>query len=143
MAYDRERVCNFWFRFIRLRTLQQGMFRDMFSRHADKAAAARVEALPRAVGEKMLLDLHRYDVTRWTAALGCLRVPVLALQTTYANEKRERTSLRQGQSSPYLDMLRTAVPGATVEIIEDTGHFPQLEQPALTNAAFDRFLAIL
>lgn len=129
------------------RTLQRGMFRDMFSSNVDPATAARVvaraEAMTSAVGEKMLLDLQRYDVTRWTAALGCLRVPVLALQTTYANEKRERKSLRQGQSSPYLDMLREAVPDASVEIIEDTGHFPQFEQPALTNAAFDRFLAAL
>lgn len=128
-------------------TLQRGMFRDMFSPHVEPATASRVvaraEAMSRAVGEKMLLDLQRYDVTRWTASLGCLRVPVLALQTTYANERRERKSLRLGQSSPYLDMLRDAVPDATVEIIEDTGHFPQLEQPALTNAAFDRFLASL
>jgi len=128
-------------------TLQRGMFRDMFSPHADPSTTSRVvaraQALPRAIGEKMLLDLQRYDVTRWTASLGCLRVPVLALQTTYANEKRERKSLRQGQSSLYLDMLLGAVPGVTVEIIEDTGHFPQLEQPARTNAILDRFLASL
>ena len=89
----------------------------------------------------MLTDLQRYDTRRLTASLGCLRVPVMAIQTTYSNEKRERTSMRRGQTSPYLDMLRAAVPSARIEIIEDTGHFPQLDQPARTNALLDDFLA--
>lgn len=124
--------------------MTRGMFVDMFGPKADPATrdrvVARAIAMPRAVGETMLLDLQRYDVTRWTASLSCLRIPVLAIQTTYANEKRERLSLRQGQSSPYLDMLRQAVPSARVEIIEGTGHFPQLEEPARTNALLDGFL---
>jgi len=28
-----------------------------------------------------------------------------------------------------------------IEIIEDTGHFPQLDEPARTNALIDSFLA--
>lgn len=125
-------------------TLTRGMFEDMFTAKIDPVVARRVidraVALPRPIGETMLLDLQRYDVTRWTASLACLRVPVLALQTTYANEKRERKSLTPGQSSPYLDMLRQAVPAASIEIIEATGHFPQLEEAARTNAALAGFL---
>jgi pimeloyl-ACP methyl ester carboxylesterase len=122
-----------------------GMFRDMFHAKADRgiaaAVAARVQRLPHAVGEKMLLDLQRYDTMRQTTSLGCLRVPVMAIQTTYANEKRERKSLQAGQTTPYLDMLRGAVPSARIEVIEETGHFPQLEEPARTNALLDSFLA--
>lgn len=128
-------------------TLTEGMFQDMFAAKADPSTASRViaraKAMPRDVGEKMLLDLQRYDVTRWTASLGCLAgltVPVLAIQTTYANERRERMSLRRGQASPYLDMLRRAIPDVSVTIIEDTGHFPQLEEPGQTNAMLDAFL---
>lgn len=124
--------------------LTRGMFEDMFTAKIDPAVARRVidraVALPRPIGETMLLDLQRYDVTRWSASLSCLRVPVMALQTTYANEKRERKSLAPGQDSPYLDMLRQAVPEVSVEIIEATGHFPQLEEPARTNAALAGFL---
>jgi pimeloyl-ACP methyl ester carboxylesterase len=120
------------------------MFQDMFTARIDPVVARRiidrVFALPRPIGETVLLDLQRYDVTRWSASLGCLRVPVLALQTTYANEKRERKSLQPGQSSPYLDMLRQAVPAAVIEIIADTGHFPQFEEPARTNAALEAFV---
>jgi pimeloyl-ACP methyl ester carboxylesterase len=122
-----------------------GMFRDMFHAKADRAVvaavAARVQRLPREVGEKMMLDLQRYDKWRLTASYGCLRVPVMAIQTTYTNEKRERKSLQAGQTTPYLEMLRGAVPSARIEVIEETGHFPQLEEPARTNALLDSFLA--
>jgi hypothetical protein len=54
-----------------------------------------------------------------------LRVPVMAVQTTYSNEKRERQLMSTGQSTSYLDMLRTRVPSIRIEIIENTGHFPR------------------
>jgi pimeloyl-ACP methyl ester carboxylesterase len=126
-------------------TMVQGLFREMFHAKADRAVAdavvARAQRLSREVGEKMLQDLQRYDTWRLTASLGCLRVPVMAIQTTYANEKRERKWLRPGQTTPYLEMLRGAIPSVRVEIIEQTGHFPQLEEPARTNVALDSFLA--
>ena len=58
-------------------------------------------------------------------------------------QKRERGSMRKGQTSPYLNMLRAAVPAARVEIIEDTGHFPQLDESAQTNALIDSFVGPL
>src|SRR4051794_33411569 len=107
-------------------TMVQGMFRDMFHAKADRtvaaAVAARVQRLPRTIGMKMLMDLQRYDTARLTASLGCLHVPVMAIQTTYTNEKRERRSLQAKQTTPYLDMLRGALPSVRIEIIEETGH---------------------
>lgn len=129
------------------RTLVQGMFRDMATPKSDPAVVAaiadRVGRLPRAVGEKMLSDMQRYDVGRLSASLACLRVPVMAVQTTYSNEKRERRTMTQGQTTPYLDMLRSAVPSIRVEIIENTGHFPQLDEADRTNAVLGDFLASL
>ena len=49
----------------------------------------RAECLPRSLGEKLLLDLLRYDVGRLTTSLADLRVPAMAVQT-YSNEQRER-----------------------------------------------------
>ena len=122
-----------------------GMFREMFHEKADRAiasaVAARVQRLPHTIGEKMLLDLQRYDAVRLAASYGCLRMPVMAIQTTYTNEKRERKSLHVGQSTPYLQMLRDAIPSVRIEVIEETGHFPQLEEPTRTNALLDSFLA--
>lgn len=126
-------------------SMTESIFRQMFHAKADKAMAAgvvdRAKRLARDVGETMMLDMQRYDAWRLTASYGCLTMPVMAIQTTYSNEKRERKSLQIGQSTPYLEMLRGAAPSARIEVIEETGHFPQLEEPARTNALLDSFLA--
>ncbi len=129
------------------RAMVKALFADMFTAKSDRAAVAevtsRAERLPPAIGEKMLLDMQRYDVGRLGAALAGLRVPVMVLQTTYSNERRERLALRQGQTTPYLDMVLGNIPSARIEIIPDTGHFPQLDESARTNALIDSFLADL
>src|ERR1700722_707207 len=124
-----------------------GLFRDMVGARSDKAVAAaiieRAARLPWPVGEKMLNDMLRYDVWRLTASLASVRVPVMALQTTYSNERRERVSMRSGQTTPYIDMLRENVAAVRIDVIEDTGHFPQIEESARTNALIERFVASL
>lgn len=125
-------------------TMIEATFRDMFHAKADRAVVAavinRAQRLPRAVGETMLRDLARYDIWRLAPSYGSLRVPVMALQATYTNERRERQSLRAGQTTPYLEMLRSTIPSVRIEVIEDTGHFPQLEEPRRTNALLDDFI---
>jgi pimeloyl-ACP methyl ester carboxylesterase len=124
-----------------------GFFRDMFTPKSNPAIAAavieRAGRLPLPIGEKVLTDLVRYDVGRFETSLAALQVSVMALQTTYSNERRERSTMQPGQSSPYLDMFRARVPSGRVEIIENTGHFPQLDESARTNALIDSFLAKL
>jgi pimeloyl-ACP methyl ester carboxylesterase len=126
-------------------TLVNALFVDMFTAKSARPVVTsiveRASRLPRPVGEKMLTDIVRYDVGRLATSLAGLRVPVMALQTTYSNEKRERATMREGQSTPYLDMLRASVPSARVEVIPDTGHFPQIDESARTNALIDSFLA--
>lgn len=128
-------------------TTVSALFNDMFTANSDAAVVAsvmqRARRLPRSVGEKMLIDLLRYDVGRLPASLAALRVPVMVLQTTFSNEKRERRTMREGQTTPYLDMLRASVPSARIEIIADTGHFPQLDASERTNELISRFLADL
>jgi len=125
-------------------TLTESIFRQMFTARSDSAVAAaviaRARSLPQPIGEKMLADMQRYDVHRLAASLASLRVPVMALQCTYSNEKRERQTMRAGQDTPYLDMVRANVPSARVEIIPDTGHFPQLDAAAETNALIEGFV---
>lgn len=127
--------------------LTERMFRDMFTAKSDTGTATsvveRAMRTPREVGEKMLLDLPRYDANRLATALAELRVPVLAVQATYANEKRERRSLSKGQTTPFLDMLRARIPTIRVEVIADTGHFPQIDEAAQVNTLLDSFIASL
>jgi pimeloyl-ACP methyl ester carboxylesterase len=128
-------------------SFSDALFNDMFTAKSDAAVVAAVVArakrFPRQIGEKMLADLVHYDVGRLSASLASPRVPVMALQATYSNERRERMTMREGQSSPYLDMPRARVPSVRVEIIADTGHFPQLDAVERTNALIDDFLASL
>lgn len=128
-------------------TLTERWFTEMFTAKSNPAVAAsvieRAKSLPRAIGEKVMADLVRYDVTRLATSLADVRVPLLAIQATYSNEKRERRPLNKGQSTPFLDMLRSRVPSARIEIIADTGHFPQIDEPAQVNALLDSFLAVL
>ena len=122
-------------------------FEDMFTSKSDPAVAAsvveRARRLPREIGERVLLDLVRYDVARLVTAIGNLRVPVMAMQSTYSNEKRERRSMSAGRTTPYLDMLHTLIPSVRIEIIPDTGHFPQIDQAVQTNVVLDSFVDTL
>jgi pimeloyl-ACP methyl ester carboxylesterase len=127
--------------------LARRWFTEMFTAKSDTAVAAstveRAVRLPRAIGEKVILDLLRYDVGRLTTSLSELRVPVMAIQTTFSNARRERRPLAKDQTTPYLELLRAHVPGVHIEIIPDAGHFPQLDQPEQTNALIENFIAAL
>jgi pimeloyl-ACP methyl ester carboxylesterase len=128
-------------------TLIDTWFKDMFTAKSDAAIVAsvidRAGRLPRSIGERLMTDALRYDVGRLTASLATLRVPVMGIQTTYSNERRERRSMSKGQTSPYLDTLRTCISSVRIEIIVDTGHFPQIDESAQTNALLDSFLTAL
>jgi pimeloyl-ACP methyl ester carboxylesterase len=122
-------------------------FQEMFTERSNPITVAsvlnRAGSLPRSIGERLLMDMLRYDASQLATALANLRMPILAIQTTYSNEKRERQSMIKGQTTPYLDMLRTTIPSVRIEIIENTGHFPQIDQAGQTNALLDQFLATL
>jgi pimeloyl-ACP methyl ester carboxylesterase len=69
--------------------------------------------------------------------------PLLVLQTTFINDQRERTSMAAGQTTPYLEFIRTIVPGANIEVLAGLGHFPQIETPTEINKVLANFIATL
>jgi pimeloyl-ACP methyl ester carboxylesterase len=74
-------------------------------------------------------------------AFDALRAPVLAIQSTTRNAQLQRAPLKRGDSSPWIDYLRSR--GARVEIVPDTGHFTQLEAPDTVNRLIADFLRTL
>ena len=66
---------------------------------------------------------------------------MLVLQSTYSDAQRNRHSMKKGQTTPYTEMVRARVSGAKFDVVENVGHFPQLDAPAETNAAIAAFLA--
>ena len=125
--------------------LVRGLFEQMFTSRSDSATVAaaveRALMLSEDVGQALLLSLVRYDVERLVSVLQRTTKPLLVLQTTFVNEMRQRATLRPGQTTPYLDLIRATVPAARIEVLCDVGHFPQLDAPADTNHVLERFLA--
>jgi pimeloyl-ACP methyl ester carboxylesterase len=119
------------------------LFAAMFSPAYDKAKAefliARAVAMPADIAAPLFADISRWDAERMDAAFASLSVPLMLIQTTYQDERRQRRSLEQGQSTPYLDYVKATVPSARIEVIPGTGHFPQLETPAVVSTLLDDF----
>jgi pimeloyl-ACP methyl ester carboxylesterase len=119
------------------------LFAAMFSPRYDAAKAQplieRAAALRPELGTALFADIGRWDSENLDTVLGKLHVPLMVVQTTYQDEKRQRRSLAKGQSSPFLDYVRSKVPAARIEVIPDIGHFPQLEAPEALNGLLDSF----
>jgi pimeloyl-ACP methyl ester carboxylesterase len=123
------------------------MFEQMFT--ARTAPDVRKAIMDRATGqnpaflEHMMMALIRYDLTKLEATLAATKKPLMALQSTFTNERRERSTMVKGQNTAYFDLLRSKVPGVRIEIVENVGHFPQLDAPQETNALIESFVAPL
>jgi len=82
---------------------------------------------------QLLVDMHGWDAGELETALlrlnAAARTGFSVLQSTSLDSARNRRQLKQGESSDYLELMRTKVRRASIEVLENTGHFIQLEQP--------------
>lgn len=113
------------------RALFEGMF--FAPSELGKAIIERATRLPASVGAALFPRMARWDAENMERALAAVKVPLLVVQSTYFNAERKRVPLREGETSPWLDMVRRQAPQAKIEIIEGVGHFPQLEVPEAVN----------
>ncbi|MFN3744528.1 MAG: alpha/beta fold hydrolase [Hyphomicrobiaceae bacterium] len=129
------------------RAFIEPMFAQMFRPGADPAIAQpiidRALNMPAKLAGNLFPNIGTWDAARFDEIFARTRVPLLAIQTTYMTPAGERASMKKGQTSAYLDDIRRLVPGARIEIIENAGHFPQIEQPGEVNALIDDFMAEL
>jgi pimeloyl-ACP methyl ester carboxylesterase len=118
------------------------LFRNMFftpSAEAD-AIVARAVRQSREFGPLLWPSMARWDAARMDAALAAVRSPLLAIQSTTRDAQLRRSPLKAGQSTPYLDLIRSAVPGASIAVVPDTGHFTQIEAADEVNRLIARFI---
>lgn len=99
----------------------------------------RALMIPEPFGARMVLDISRYDQVRLQPSMASLRLPALVVQSTGRDDHGARVVLREGQTTPYLDMVRAALPSATVVIVPGGSHFPHVEAADRTTAAIARF----
>ena len=119
----------------------ENVFRQMFLEWSPLADEifARVKRMPPETGISLWTDMVRWDATQLDAALDAVRVPLLAVQSTWITPERKRLPLKAGDTSPWLDLLRAN--DARIEIVPGVGHFTMLEAPDEVNrliAAFGR-----
>ena len=116
------------------------LFRQMFFRPSAQADAivARAVKTSAEFGPALWPRITRWDAGQMDAAFAALRAPLLAIQSTTRNAELTRAPLKPGDTSPWLDYLRSR--GARVEIVPDTGHFTQLEAPETVNRLIADFL---
>lgn len=121
------------------------LFKQMFLAETpvSRAVVARARALPAEVGSNLFPNMVRWDIEHMPSSLAAVRVPLLVIQSTYVNAERQRASMKAGQTTPWLDLVRSRVPGARIEIIPDAGHFPQIENAAEVNRLIAAFVGSL
>ena len=104
------------------------------------AIVARAVRQSREFGPLLWPSMARWDAAQMDAALAAVRSPLLAIQSTTRDAQLRRSPLKAGQSTPYLDLIRSAVPGATIAVVPDTGHFTQIEAADEVNRLIARFI---
>ena len=118
------------------------LFRQMFFKSSPQADAIVARALRQSAGFGPLLwpSMARWDAAMMETALAAVRAPLLAIQSTTRDAQMRRSPLKAGQSSPYLDLIRSAVPSARIAVVPETGHFTQIEAAGEVNRLIAEFI---
>ena len=118
----------------------ENLFRQMFFTPSPTADAIVRRAVTQSAGfgPELWPRMARWDAESMDAAFDALRVPLLAIQTTTRDANLRRAPLKLGDTSPWLEYVKSK--RARIEIIPDTGHFPQIEAPETVNRLIGEFL---
>lgn len=93
----------------------------------------------------VLATWQAWDVERYEETLHAIdpALPVLALQSTYVDAATPRRSMREGETTPYLEFLRASLPALQVHVLARVGHFSMLEAPDAVSESVAGFAAAL
>jgi pimeloyl-ACP methyl ester carboxylesterase len=120
----------------------ESLFRQMFFTPSPEADAIVARAMRQSAqfGPRLWPSMARWDAAEMDAALAAVRAPLLAIQSTTRDAQLRRSPLKTGQSTPYLDLIRSRVPGARIEVLADVGHFAQIEAAGEVNRLIADFI---
>ena len=120
-------------------TFAENLFRQMFFKQSreSEAIVARAVRTSASFGPELWPRMARWDAAQVEGALAAVRGRILAIQSTTRNAQLQRSPMKPGDTSPWLDLVKSY--GARVEIVPDTGHFTQLEAPGQVNRLIAEF----
>jgi pimeloyl-ACP methyl ester carboxylesterase len=124
------------------RAWAEDLFRHMFFQPtpATERLVQRAVRQSAEIGAALWPRAARWDAGTFDAALAAVRAPVLVIQTTTRDlHTGKRGPMKAGQSSPYLDLLKTGLANCRTEVLPGLGHFPQLEAPERVNRLITEF----
>jgi pimeloyl-ACP methyl ester carboxylesterase len=97
-------------------------------------------AMPRTVGKPLLFRALEWDATHMEEALSRVAVPLFVLQSTALNVERRRATLKEGETTPWIELVHKLVPAAQTRLLPGIGHFSMLEAPSQINRAIEQFV---
>lgn len=124
-----------------------GLFSQMFSDKAPVDIRERVVA--RCLGfdpdwaSELFTNMGQWDVQHMPMALAKNELPLLAVQTTTIANAGHRRTLGANEASSFTDYLKASFThsNSRIEVIADTGHFPQFEEIEQLNSLIAGFVA--
>lgn len=107
--------------------------RDAMLHHALK--------LDPVMGEELFLGIKTYDYYGLEKCLQLTKTPILVLQSSFYKDGKSQSVASEGEvQSEWLDLLRTTVPTAQIQIILHCGHWIMLQQPDICNQRIEQFV---
>lgn len=73
-------------------------------------------------------------------ALTSAKMPVTVLQSTQLDASRNRASLKAGETSPWLVLVKKLVPHGEIVIVPGVGHFTMIEAADVVNRHMEAIL---
>ncbi len=115
-----------------LKAYVEKMFDSMFTEHSDssirKAITERAVNMNPDVFRELVNNMLHWDAEELETCLAALTQPVSILQSTTIDDSGNRTLVKAGQDYRYLQMLAAQIKQANTKLVEDCGHFIQLDQ---------------
>ena len=94
-----------------------------------------------AMGEALYLAVKTYDYYTLEKCLKLTTVPVLVLQSSfYKNGTLQSASFKTAAGSEWLDLIKSTMLKAQIQIMPHCGHWIMLEQPDACNQAIEHFV---
>jgi pimeloyl-ACP methyl ester carboxylesterase len=91
-------------------------------------------------GTRVRAGIPGWDAAKMESTLANLRIPLLVIQSTGFNENLVRYSLKGGDKTAWLELVKRLVQTAVIEIIPGHGHFIMLEAPEQTSELIYSFI---